>query len=154
MHVQQLMTPQAIACTPDTNLCEAIGQMWDADVGALPVVDDAGHPLGIVTDRDISIALCTRNRLPSQVNVADVMTTPVRTCRQADDIPSALRTMREYRIRRLPVVDDEGRLCGMFTLNDAILSAGEAISGEQVLETMQAICEHAKPSETPLAITT
>lgn len=150
MQVQEVMTPSPCACGPGANLSEAIQMMWEGDFGILPVVDDVGHVLGIVTDRDIAIAAGTRNVPASQIPVSDVMTREVQVCHPHNGIPAALALMRERRVRRLPVVDDADRLCGLLSLNDAVLAAGDGVSGKTLVDTLRAVCEHRRPSPTPL----
>jgi CBS domain-containing protein len=72
--------------------------MWEGDCGVLPVVDD-NELVGVVTDRDMYIALATRNTRAAHLRVA---TKKVATCAPEDDVHAALATMREHRIRRLP----------------------------------------------------
>ena len=60
MTVQELMTPFPATCGPADNLAQAAEHMWDADCGIVPVVDERGHVLGVITDRDICIAAATR----------------------------------------------------------------------------------------------
>ena len=81
MQVQQIMTANVTFCRLGTNLAAATELLWTMDVGALPVVDDDGNVLGILTDRDICIALGTRNVPASDVLVDDVMAKEVWTCR-------------------------------------------------------------------------
>jgi CBS domain-containing protein len=69
--------------------------MWKGDFGMLPVTDVDGHVTGVLTDRDIAIALGTRNDRASSVRVGDVMSRAVRTCRRDDDMAGALETMRK-----------------------------------------------------------
>jgi CBS domain-containing protein len=150
MLVNELMTPGPQACGPDTNLCEAVQMMWDGDFGVLPVVDEDGHVLGIVTDRDVSIALGTRNVAPSQLRVGDVMTREVHTCHAQQGVKSALEAMAEHRVRRLPVVDAEGRLCGMFSLNDAVLAGDKSVRALDLVQTLRSICTHRQPPKSAL----
>jgi CBS domain-containing protein len=150
MQVQQLMTPAPRACAAGSNLAEAMQMMWEGDFGLLPVVDDDGRVTGVVTDRDIAVALGTRGRPAGEVTVADVMSRAVHICHPRAGIGSALEQMRQFRVRRLPVVDDEGRLCGMLSLNDVVLAAGSGVPAKAVMETIRGICEHQAPSGTPL----
>ncbi len=150
MLVNELMTPGTQACGPDTNLCEAVQMMWDGDFGVLPVVDDVGHVLGIITDRDVSIALGTRNVAPSRLRVSEVMSKDVHTCHAGQGVRSALEAMAEHKVRRLPVVDAEGRLCGMFSLNDAILAGDETVHATDLVETLRSIGAHRKPPDRAL----
>ena len=142
--IRDVMTEPAIACSPDTNLAAAAEIMWSADCGVLPVVQDE-KLCGILTDRDICIALGTRSAPAAQIPVRDVAATEVATCAPEADIHSALHTMRRAKVRRLPVVDDEGHLKGMLGLNDVILAVdrkGGEVTYEEVLNTMKAVSEH------------
>ncbi|HSC27162.1 MAG TPA: CBS domain-containing protein [Vicinamibacterales bacterium] len=152
MQVQQLMTPAPLSCSPDTDLSTAVELMWKGDFGVLPVTDDGGRVLGILTDRDICIALGTRDQAASRLKASDVMSGAVQTCRPDEEAQSALLAMRDMRVRRLPVVDAEGRLCGLFSINDAVLDADGGLAAADVVETLRAICEHRKPSGTPLVV--
>jgi CBS domain-containing protein len=117
MRIKEVMTGQVQCCSPDTNLAAAIEIMWNNDCGVLPVVDD-GKLAGIVTDRDICIALGTRDSPARDVPVRDVGTTTVETCEPDDDVYAALEVMQTSRVRRLPVVDRQGNLLGIVTLGD------------------------------------
>ena len=77
MKITDIMTREPATCSPSTNLAAAAKLMLDADCGILPVVDDEGKLVGVVTDRDMYIALATRNKLASQVTVGDVARTQV-----------------------------------------------------------------------------
>jgi CBS domain-containing protein len=123
--------------------------MWDGDCGVIPVVNDEGKVVGMITDRDIAIASATRGRLASDIPVSEVITGQVYSCTLDEDIKSALKTMRHEKVGRLPVVNDEGLLQGILCMNDAVLRAEEArgkhvpdLSYEDVMSTMKAICEH------------
>jgi CBS-domain-containing membrane protein len=105
--------------------------MWENDCGVLPVLAETGELAGILTDRDICIALGTRNRLPSEVTVREVMGINPLICKPADDVRSALQVMREARVRRLPVVSEDGVLEGVVSISDIVLNArrGLAVAG-------------------------
>lgn len=150
MLVNELMTPGPRTCGPDTNLCEAVQLMWDGDFGVLPVIDDAGRVLGVITDRDVSVALGTRNLAASRLRVSEVMSNDVHTCHAGQGVRSALEMMAEHRVRRLPVVDAEERLCGMFSLNDAILAGDKTVGATDLIETLRSICAHRKPPDRAL----
>lgn len=145
MKIKDLMTTDVRTCTPETTVAEAAHLMWDGDCGILPVVDD-GELVGVVTDRDMYIALATRNARASHVRVGAVMTTDVVTCAPEDDITAALEQMKHARVRRLPVVGFGRTVLGMVSTNDIVRAAepGGALEGE-VLETLQAICGHHRP---------
>jgi CBS domain-containing protein len=153
MKVQDIMTVSPETCRASDNLAEAVSRMWKVDCGVLPVVDDAGRLAGIVTDRDICIALGTRDERASQVDIRTVMRTSVAACDPQEDVIAALARMGEYKVRRLPVVDGERRLVGMLSLSDAMRAAGsgrQAVRPGAVLEALRTItaidlpvrCEH------------
>lgn len=123
MTVKDVLTEPVTTCQPETNLAAASGLMWDKDCGLLPVLNEAGELAGILTDRDICIALGTRNRLPSEITVREVMGTKPLICKPTDDIRSALEIMREAKVRRLPVVRENGVLEGVVSISDIVLSA-------------------------------
>ena len=140
------MVTEVRTCQPGTNLAAAIEIMWANDCGALPVLDDRGKVVGMITDRDITIALWSKNRLPSDVVVSDVKPQGVYTCAAADDIHAALETMQNKQVRRLPVVGKDGSLLGMLCLNDIALNAKRqnALSYADIVKTLQAVCGHRK----------
>ena len=151
--VQDIMTKDVKVCKPDTNLAAAAALMWENDCGVLPVVDDEGKVLAIITDRDICIALATRSRLASDVTVNEVISGEVYSCALDDDVTAALKTMQRAKVHRLPVVTkDDGKLQGILSLNDIVLHAEEArgrqipgVSFEDVARTLKTICEHRTP---------
>lgn len=148
MKVQDLMTVSPEACRADDNLAQAVSQLWKADCGALPVVDHTGRLAGILTDRDICIALGTRNTRASESTVGSVMRTSVEVCEPDDDVLTALSRMGDRRVRRLPVVDAEHRLLGIVSLSDVALAAGAArntVRPTAVLDAFRTICEHPLP---------
>lgn len=149
MKVQEVMNNQVQSCRPDTNLAAAGAVMWDYDCGTLPVVDDAGHVVGVITDRDIAIAAATKGRPAGEIPVRDVISGTVYSCEEHDDIHAALKIMRHAKVRRLPVVNVAGRLQGILCLNDIALRAEEAhgrhvpeLSYEDAMSTFKAVCEH------------
>ena len=142
MQIKDIMTPQPRTASPLTTLAEAAQLLWNADCGILPVTDE-GKLVGVVTDRDMCIALGTRNKPASDITVGDVATGTVWTCASTDDVHVALNTMRERRVRRLPVLAD-GSLVGIVSLNDLALvgGAGKPVRNEEIVDTFKAICAH------------
>jgi CBS domain-containing protein len=121
VNVDELMNANVESCSPEANIAEAASIMGHYDCGAVPVVDDDNKVVGVITDRDICIAIATSGRLSTDIKVKEVITGGVYSCRADDDIHAALEVMREYRVRRLPVVDIQGRLEGLLTITDVIL---------------------------------
>jgi CBS domain-containing protein len=149
MRVKDVMTAGAKACMPETSLADAAALMWENDCGALPVVDVEDKVVGIITDRDICFGLTTKNRPPAEIAVGEVITGEVFACGPEEDIHEALKTMRRGRVRRLPVVGEEGTLRGIVSMNDVVLKAEEGSNGKapelsygDVVQTYKAICAH------------
>lgn len=147
MHAKDIMTPDPRVCAPDTNLAAAAELMLDGDCGILPVVAD-GKLVGVVTDRDMFIALATRNKRASELTVGEVATRQVLTCRPDDDVHGVLAVMKAHRVRRIPVEGFGGRVLGIVSMNDLALAAGprKAVRDEDVMGTYQAICAHHHPT--------
>jgi CBS domain-containing protein len=154
MKIQDIMEKDVKRCRPGSTLAEAAHQMWLADCGALPVVDEQNAVLGMITDRDICIALGSRNRPASEVTVFDVKPDPkeLRSCAPGDDVRIALQAMREMGVRRIPVAQS-GKLVGIVSLNDIALHARKrnSLTNEEIVETLQAICEHRQARQTVAA---
>lgn len=145
--VEDVMTRTPWSCAPETNLAEVVELMWVHDCGILPVVAE-GHVLGVITDRDVAIALGTRGVPAADISAIEVATAPVVYCRSGDDIHAALHLMGDARVRRLPVLNATDELVGMIGVNDLILAArpldgrNPELDDEQVIEAMRRICSH------------
>jgi CBS domain-containing protein len=124
--------------------------MWEDDCGAIPVTDERGQVVGMITDRDICIAGATRARAEGEIPVQDVISKVVYSCAPSDDVRQALETMRLRKVRRLPVVDQSGRLTGIVSVHDIALEARSRKSAdippEAVLDTFIAITAPAVPA--------
>jgi CBS domain-containing protein len=150
MKVSEIMMRTPAGCTRETNLGAAVEIMWNRNCGFLPVVDERGCVNAVVTDRDICIALGTRNRLPGQITVAEVARKEVVSCQPNDDIRTALATMREAGVRRLPVVDWEGKLQGVLSMDDVVLRMQRErfteYSTNELVGVLKAIYAHDLPA--------
>lgn len=156
MKAEDVMTRNVKSCRPETNLSQAAALMWDYDFGAMPVVDDENRVMGMITDRDIAIAVATKGRLATEINVDEVMSGNVYACALNEDISSTLKTMRREKVRRLPVIGNDGKLTGILSINDIVIRAGEGkgkheISYEDVVSTFKAVCEHSGASQAVVA---
>ena len=140
MKVHDIMTRNPLTCTPDTTAAEAAHLMWEADCGILPVINDGGID-GVVTDRDLYVALATRNEPASNLRVGAVTTKSIVTCAPDNDVHQALALMKQERVRRIPVVEG-GALVGIVSINDVVRSAGGEVTSDQVLDALKAICAH------------
>lgn len=144
MTCQEVMTAEPICCVPDDAVAEVARVMRAQDVGSVPVVD--GHQsrrlIGMLTDRDLTIRVIAEGRDPEETSVRDVMSLNPVSC-QADDVyQEALRAMGENQLRRIPVVDGEGRLAGIIAQADVATRLAEPSTTGAVVE---AISEPAAP---------
>ena len=146
MKVNEIMTASAVTCRLETNLAEAVQLMWERNVGILPVVDQEGKLVGIVTDRDICIALGTRNRLAGELLVGEVAMQKVFTCKPEEDVHEALQTMSAKQVRRLPVVNEKGVPVGILSMDDLVLHSEVGklrgacdLSSEEVTQVMKRV---------------
>jgi CBS domain-containing protein len=145
MKVHEVMTREAKTCTPETKIAEAAWLMWEGDCGILPVVTGEGRVVGLVTDRDICKVLVINPEPVKYIPVSRIITGNVYACKPEADLHDALKTMQQHRVRRLPVINDEGRLQGVLSMNDVVLEAKESKTGityADVVTTMKAICGH------------
>jgi CBS domain-containing protein len=159
MNVEHLMTRDVESCTPEATLTQAAMIMWRRDCGFVPVVEGpASRFAGVITDRDICIAAATKHVSPDSVRVGTVMNRRAVTCAPSDDAKVAMRRMGETQVRRLPVVDKDGKLMGVLSLNDLVLASerntrreDESISYADVMGTFRAISAHRLPAALVLA---
>jgi CBS domain-containing protein len=149
MKVQAIMSSAVETCEPGTDLAAVAMTMWRRDCGIVPVVDASRRVVGVLTDRDICMAVATQHRRPEELVARDVMSSRLHTVRPDDDVARALEVMGEGQVRRLPVVDADRRLKGLVSMNDIVLHAQEVrprtvplLSANDVLAALQRICSH------------
>ena len=152
MKVRDIMTCEAKFCDLNESLAEAAQTMWAADCGVLPVLKDGKEIVGLITDRDICMAMAIRDRNAAAVSAEEVVSGAIYSVTSEEDIHKALELMKQHKVRRLPVVNSEGELEGMLSLNDVVLRAEEARDTEtpeltyaDVVDTYKAICAHPLP---------
>lgn len=136
MRVREIMTSNPATARADTKLDEIARLMIAQDCGCIPVVDDerSGHIMGVVTDRDITTRAVARGRNPIDLAAGDVMTRNVASVRQDEDLDAVRRTMEDRQVRRVPVVDENGRCCGIVSQADIARRAPEEVTAEIVHE--------------------
>ncbi|MGA2714666.1 MAG: CBS domain-containing protein [Bryobacteraceae bacterium] len=138
------MSRNVSSCRPESNLAELAEVMWKQQCGALPMLDSSGRVMGIITDRDICIALGTRNIRASDVLARDVSPPRVFSCSPDNDARDALKTMAVQEVSRLPVVDEAGQLVGILSIDDIVFRAGGGssdLSDSEIINTMRAMRE-------------
>ena len=144
--VTDLMTQPVTACRPWDSLNDAAHLMWLRDCGCVPVVDDAARLVGMLTDRDICLAAHTRGGTLAAIPIGAAMSRVLASCRPDDELGVVHRMMAERRVRRIPVVDDEGVLVGIVSLCDLARAAAPdardslvGVSDDAVLKTLACI---------------
>jgi CBS domain-containing protein len=140
MKVQDIMTQEVSCGSPATNAAAAAEIMWTKNCGSLPIVEDGGRVVGMITDRDLFIALGTQNRRASELLVGEIMRREPAVCAPEDDIRNALKTMAKQQIQRLPVVDASGALKGILSIDDVLLHT-DAVFKDDTIRTLKLICE-------------
>src|SRR5262249_35225 len=141
MLVGDLMRYDVETCRPHDSLRRAAELMWEANCGSLPVVDDDGCVIAIVTDRDLCMASCRAGRSPETTPVSRVACGEVLTVREGDTTETAEHIMRSHHVRRLPVVDAAGHAVGIVSLHDLARQAhwaaskGDRLTTESVVTT-------------------
>lgn len=144
MLVKTIMNAHPQSCGSDVSLAAAARLMSNRDCGILPVVDAQHQLVGVVTDRDVCLAVATKFRSPEEIPVADAMTSRVFTCSPDDDARTALSVIRNHGVRRLPVVTPNGSLVGIISIDDLVLHAdsrrGAPVANDDVLDAWKSVC--------------
>lgn len=147
MKVHEIMTRDVAACRPDECCSTAVQQMWDNDCGIIPIVDSERRVIGAITDRDIAIACWSRDTTPASLRICDTMTADIKCCCPDDTVMAAEEIMEQCQIRRLPVTDDDGKLCGIISLADITRQSGNGraksrdLDPKKVVEAYAAVCQ-------------
>jgi CBS domain-containing protein len=137
--VSEVMTADVVCATSDTSLQEIARTMLESDCGAIPIVDsqDTLRPIGIITDRDITIRAVAEGRNPLELTAADCLTQPVLTISPDSDLEECLDLMEENQLRRVIVVNDEGAIVGIIAQADIAQWA----SDQEAAELLQEVSE-------------
>ncbi|WP_027233753.1 CBS domain-containing protein [Leisingera caerulea] len=133
MLVEEIMSVPARFARREDSVASAAEQMRSLGIGVLPVVDD-GEVVGVVTDRDLALVLAGQDGLLKGLSIAAVMNDGVICCRAEDSIEAAAALMGDHQVRRLPVLDDAGRLAGLLSVTDIAVHASEQLAGEALGE--------------------
>lgn len=147
--VGSIMTQGVLVCSADDSLARAAEIMWQRDCGIVPVVDEKYHVEGVITDRDLCMAAYTKGRALHDICVADVMSRSVHRCSAEDSLARAIAIMAEARVRRLPVVNPEQQLVGIFSLADLARAApvlGQRETEQLALQLLSAVSQRRHPT--------
>ncbi len=124
MKVRSIARETPSPCYGDTSLAEAASMMLKDDVSILPVVESmSGRLSGVITDRDVAMGALTQGKPLERIPVRQCCSHDPHTCRMDDDFKSVHNTMRRYQVRRLPVIDEGGRVLAFVTLDDLAILA-------------------------------
>ena len=136
MNVKELMTSDPACCTAETPLQEVAKMMEDCDCGCIPVVDNQENkkPVGMITDRDITIRTVAAGKNPLDLTASDAMTTNAVTVTPETSLEACCNLMEEHQIRRVAVVDKNGSCCGMIAQADIAVNADSRKTAEVVQE--------------------
>ena len=149
MKIRELMEQDVQYCTLDCNLHRAASLMWDCDCGCLPVVDSEQKCIGVITDRDICMSAFTQGRKLQDISVVEAYSADPIYCSENASLEDAEVKMRQFQVRRLPIVDDQGRLKGIISLNNMVLNYPKYVTSKQVAKVLAGICQpNAVESET------
>jgi CBS domain-containing protein len=140
MRVEELMS-NARCCKEGDSVRDCARLMKQENIGFVPICNEAGEPVGALTDRDLAIRVLAEGRSADE-KVAAFATDRVIACRVGDDVRDAERLMREHRMSRVMVCDEEGRVQGVISLADV----ADAASDEELGETVQQVKSDQPPA--------
>jgi CBS domain-containing protein len=129
--IREVMTSNPSSVEPSQSVADAARLMKQEDVGVTPVVE-GGRLVGTLTDRDIVVRVVAEGKDPQSVTVRDVASTDLVTVDPQQDLDQALRLMAQHQVRRLPVVEEGGRLVGVVAQADVARQADESQTGRMV----------------------
>lgn len=158
MRLKEIMNHPVITCPETSTLDHAARLMWEFDCGVIPVVNDDGRLAGIVTDRDVCMAAYTQGRPLAAIPIGTAMARDVVASHEEDSVEHAEALMRASQVRRVPILDGDGRPVGIVSLNDLARLALRAHRGavdRELVQTMAAVCEprhQAAPSRPALVM--
>lgn len=132
MNVSEVMTAQVVTAKPSSTISEVARIMEQIESGAVPVVED-GKVVGLITDRDIVIRVIAAG-VSLDAPVSQVMSDEVQTCTEDDNVADAAAKMGSHQIRRLVVLDAQGKLTGMLSLGDIAQDYGAKVVGHTLEE--------------------
>jgi CBS domain-containing protein len=129
------MTPNPTCCTPDSALQDVAQMMAENDCGCIPVVNSLSemNPVGTITDRDITIRTIAANQDPLNMKASDIMTKDVATVKPEMSVEECFNIMEDREIRRVLVVDEQGKCCGIVAQADVVQSGVNPIRTNQVI---------------------
>lgn len=140
MNVKEVMTADPACCTSDMSLQEVAKMMVDNDCGCIPVVDDTNSkkPVGMITDRDITVRTIAEGKNPLELTVSDAMTANAITVTPLTSLEDCCNVMETNQVRRVAVIDEKGSCCGIIAQADIAVNADQRKTAEVVQEVSKA----------------
>jgi CBS domain-containing protein len=129
--IRELMTSNPRTVSPDQTVVDAAKVMREVDTGIVPIVE-GDRLVGVVTDRDITIEVVAQGKDPQSTKVTDAASRDLVTIDPQQDLDEALRLMAKHQVRRLPVVEEDGKLVGIVAQADVARHGDDARTGEVV----------------------
>jgi CBS domain-containing protein len=129
--VRELMSSNPRSVSSESSVADVARVMRDEDVGLIPIVD-GDRLIGTVTDRDVTIRVVAEQKDPQSVQVREIASTDLVTIDPQQDLDEALRLMAQHQVRRLPVVEEDGRLVGIVAQADVARESDDTRTGELV----------------------
>lgn len=151
MKISEMMSAPVYTVRPSDSLAHAAQLMWDHDCGAVPVVNDEGRLVAMVTDRDVAMAAFLQGVPIQRATVASAMSRTAAHVREDDTVELAEGVMRHHHVRRVPVLDHEQRVVGMITITDLVRAVRvgmpryDGLNEQAVVETLADIVAPREP---------
>ena len=146
MNVEHLMTKPAVTCRPAESARDAAERMWTHRCGSVVVVGDDETVCAMITDRDVCMAAYTQGKPLHEISVASAMSRGAHTCGLGEPIENAESLMREYRIRRIPIVDRAGHPVGIVSIDDIMrYASSSALTSRADRDAVQTLARISEP---------
>ena len=149
MKIEDIMTSEVQCCSINTSLDEIASKMWQANCGAIPVVDEESRPVGMITDRDIAMSCTLNHKAPWELAASTVVgNREIYICSKDDDVGIALSIMKDRKVRRIPITDNDGFLAGMLSIDDIVACSNKGkllakeIPYDVAMNTLKAVAFH------------
>jgi CBS domain-containing protein len=117
---EEVMTRNPVCCLPDESVNQVARKMRSEGVGSIPIIENRENQqlVGILTDRDLALKVVATGRNPAKMKISEVMRQNPFTCLQSDNVQKAFDMMASHQVRRIPVIDGNGRIVGIIAQAD------------------------------------
>jgi CBS domain-containing protein len=142
--VREIMSANPVCCVA-TDTAQHVAQIMRAkNVGSVPVVDNlqSRKLLGMITDRDLCLAIIAQGLNPTNTAIKPYLTAQAHSCREGENIETCARLMQEHQVRRIPVVDSDGRVIGIVAQADLALR----VNSDTLHKTIKEVSKTGRPS--------